>query len=204
MDITRDGIEATVPPGWDVRFAGTPRTGLSAAQEESEPSPFLHAATFQLPSTRGTFGGGAIDVMGSNDVFIALVDCGIKAAGTALFTAKGPSWPIEPDHFVPGTTFHRLPGRAGVQRAFTAEGRAMCLFAVIGDYKNRSSLAPIVNQFLAGLKIHPLGNAGSGPPPTIGRTKPTSGAPSSATPGSTTTRPSPSTTASNNTSTARP
>jgi hypothetical protein len=113
----------------------------------------LHAASFALPNEAGDFGGGAVELMRSSDVFIAVVDYGAEAAGTALFSRQGIPRPVATDQFDPNALQRTLPGQSGVQRFFTTAGRGFCLYVVLGAHLFRARLVPAANDVLRNLRI---------------------------------------------------
>jgi hypothetical protein len=69
-----------------------------------------------------------------------------------------------------------IRGQAGVQRFFNDQGRAFCLYVVIGSFAHRQSLVTRVNQVLATLTIDPSDATSS---TTTTTSPPTTEAPSS-------------------------
>ena len=64
------------------------------APESVEPGgevmhPVLHACTLDMPANRGDFGSGVVDLLGSEDIFIALVEYGSDVADQGLFADQG-------------------------------------------------------------------------------------------------------------------
>ena len=49
----------------------------------------LHACTRPLPAERGDFGSGVIDLLGSDDVFVSLIEFGSEVADQGLFARQG-------------------------------------------------------------------------------------------------------------------
>jgi hypothetical protein len=141
------GVSVTAPPGWDVRARRAEATAPETAHV------VLHAATFPLPAERADYGDGAVQLMGADDVFVALVEFSPPAAGTALFAARGWPAPLTGDHFSRATLQHPLPGQAGVQRWFTIAGRPWCLYTVIGAWERRWGLAGRANAFVRGVSV---------------------------------------------------
>src|SRR5690606_38674153 len=105
MRVQQYGLEADLPTGWEARIYRRDRASAARARADaaSEPpsAPILHAANFPLPEDRGDFGSGAVDRMRSPHVFFALVEYEPEAAGTPLFAASGPPWPLDPSAFGP-------------------------------------------------------------------------------------------------------
>ncbi len=162
--ITAHGLSAETPNGWDGQIymrqplpaealvqSEAATAGLEPAVGEST-SPIVHLANFALPSDRADFGGGAVELMESGAVFIALIEHDPAVVDTPLFQHPVP-WPLSPDDFTPEQMQRSLPGQAGLQRFFTTKGRAFCLYVVIGSYRTRALLTGIVNDALATVEI---------------------------------------------------
>jgi hypothetical protein len=115
--------------------------------------PVLHAATFPLPEGRGDFGSRAVEVMGPQDVFISLLEYGDEAVNSALFSPGELPHRIDPERFGTNRLQRWIPNQAGYQDFFTQDGRAFCLYIVIGNYSNREPAARQASQLLAALKI---------------------------------------------------
>ena len=141
------GIDLSLPSGWDARIFRRP------AERSQFTGAVAHAATFPLPADRGDFGSGAVEVMGLGDVLVVLFEYGPESVGTPLFASVGHPGPLNPDDFSPNALQRRLPSQAGVQRFFSVDGRAFCLYVVIGRHADRSQLAARANGLLAGLRI---------------------------------------------------
>jgi hypothetical protein len=144
------GLAVTPPAGWEARIykrdANTPGTRTL---------PVLHAATVPLPAERGDYGSGVVETLGGQDVFVALLDFGTEAAGTALFAATGIPG-LTPDMYQPHALQRVLAGQAGVQRFFTHNGHGYCLYSVVGSFANRGPLCYQANQIIGSLEV---GNA---------------------------------------------
>jgi hypothetical protein len=143
-----------VPAGWDVRITRT-----TSGPAGSVDYPVVHAANFPLPRRREDFGGELAASMTVRHVFVALLGYGSAGAGQGLFAAAGLPRPVQPDWFDPYQMQRPVVGRAGLQRFFSAERRAFCLYAVVGSFAQRATLVPLINQFLAGVTIQPSATA---------------------------------------------
>ena len=160
--IEAHGLVAQAPPGWDAQIYVRPALPAEAlavapgADPSRQPGevtrPIVHLANFALPAGRADFGGGAVETMESGAVFIALIEHPSDVVGTPLFDHQVP-WPLASDDFVPEQMQRPLPGQAGCQRFFTANGRAFCLYVVIGSFRTRALLAGVVNDALATIEI---------------------------------------------------
>jgi hypothetical protein len=143
------GVVVDLPPGWEAR---------AKAQPPSRPGRrgnlLLHAATVPIPSTRGDFGSGVVDLLKADDVFVSLFEYDPEEARTALFEAKGlPS--VRPTDFSTGVMQRTLPGQSGAQWFFSAAGRAFTLHAVLGSHGRRAAGAVRLQQLLRATRIGP-------------------------------------------------
>ncbi len=145
--IAAHGIAVAPPRGWDVRIYRRP------AEPPETTHAVAHAATFPLPSARGDYGDGAVQVMAPDDVFVALVEFGPAAAGSALFASDGFPPPLAGADFSRTALQVGLAGQAGLQRFFSARGRAWCLYVVIGSWDRRGVLAGRANELIAGIEM---------------------------------------------------
>ncbi len=157
------GVSVGVPPGWEGRVFRRPpptpsaRAGSSveAAASQATTHSVTHAASFALPADTGDFGSAAVEVMGPGDVFLTLFEYHPHSAAEPLFQAQGPPRSLSPDAFSPSRLQRPLPGQAGTQVFFSANGRAFCLYVVLGSFANRHRLVPAVNAVLASIDIRP-------------------------------------------------
>lgn len=142
------GLSFDVPSGWDARVYRRP-----AAPPEST-HPVLHAANFPLPGDRGDYGSGAVERMGAANVFLALLEFHPSATDSALFARSGRPSSLDPDGFSPGSLQRSLPGQAGTQAFFSDNGRAFCLYVVLGSWADRGRLVPLATDALHRVAIH--------------------------------------------------
>lgn len=106
-----------------------------------------------LPRNRADYGGGVVERLGTSDVFVTLIEFGDEAAGTALYPEVDEIPLVSPDDFHPAQLNRSIPGQAGTQTFFTYEGRAFCLYVVLGSYGRRIALAAEANRIIADLAI---------------------------------------------------
>jgi hypothetical protein len=142
------GISMDVPTGWEVR-ATLPQPTNGAGIEE----PYLHAASFALPSRRAPYGGGVVEVMGPSDMFVALVEFAPSSAGTALFASAGVPRRLRGADYSPATLQRALRGQSGIQRFFHVEGRAFSLFVVAGGTSAIQRGITDVNTLLSSVRV---------------------------------------------------
>jgi hypothetical protein len=115
--------------------------------------PVLQLANFSLPSQRGDFGGGAVELMGAHNIFVSLFEYGHESVGTALFASQELPWPVAPDAFGPNRLQRPLPGQGGSQWFFTHRDRPFCLYVVLGSYLLRRATVRPLNRILHTISI---------------------------------------------------
>ncbi|MDQ1438905.1 MAG: hypothetical protein QOK43_2534 [Acidimicrobiaceae bacterium] len=141
------GLAVDLPAGWEGRARRrTPEPGATAL-------PILHAASFPLPAERGDYGGGAVELMSADDVFVTLFEHDPAAAGSPLFARPGRPLRLPPEDFQPNALQRVLPGQSGLQSFFTEDGRAFCLYVVLGSHVRRFVLAPRAEAIVRSLAI---------------------------------------------------
>ncbi|HXH55766.1 hypothetical protein [Iamia sp.] len=159
MKIEAHGIRAELPSGWEGRITrrragaatGNRRGTTTMAVEDT--GPVLHMANFALPEDRGDFGSGAVDVMGSGHLLVVVVEYGTDSVGTALFP-EVPQVPRLTARMFSSQALQRIQrGQAGAQRFFTLNGRAFCLYSVVGDQRDATPLARSVNDVTAQIQV---------------------------------------------------
>lgn len=148
--IQRAGVSIEVPTGWESSLTGGDFRLLSRGSREPT---LLHLASFPLPPERGSFGSGAVDLMRSDDVMVTLYEYGPESAGTPLFSTQGIPRNLDPQLFDREALQHGIPGQSGLQQFFTHQGRAFCLYVVIGSHIDRVDLVARVNDALETLEI---------------------------------------------------
>lgn len=158
--ISRYGVAAELPTGWSgevytrppSRRPGDPTTGTAAAAAATTP-PVLHAASFALPPERGDFGGGAVELMAATDGFVALFEYDRSSASKALFSAQGVPGPLGPYDFHAQALQRPRAVQVGCQRFFNTQGRAFCLYVVLGSDRYASAILGHANGLLRSLTI---------------------------------------------------
>lgn len=146
------GLSLEVPSGWSAAIlrrpvdapdaAGDPRAKSAAPGALAERTlPVVHVCTRALPATVGDFGGGLVEVMAPDDVFVALLEYGSDLAGTGLFERQGVPR-LAPSQFAPNRMPRDVVGRSASQHFFSVGGRAFCLFTVLGSHSRRMATVP--------------------------------------------------------------
>ena len=116
--------------------------------------PVVHVCSRALPAGVGDFGAGALEVLGSEDVFVALLEYGSDVAGEGLFSRQG--WPrLAPSQFSPNKMFRAIPGRSASQHFFSVGDRAFCLFTVVGSHSRRMATVPRAAQVVRSMGVEP-------------------------------------------------
>lgn len=153
------GIGAGLPGGFEGRIFRRQGSGAE--------TPFAVAqfATFGLPTDVGDFGGGAVNLMGGDDIFAALFEYGPESLGTRLFARQGMPRELSTSNFLPYVLRRGLPGQSGSQWFFTEEARPFTLYVVLGSHARRAALVPRVNALLSGIRVSPVFEPVAGGPP---------------------------------------
>ncbi|CAA9224827.1 MAG: hypothetical protein AVDCRST_MAG76-897 [uncultured Acidimicrobiales bacterium] len=161
MHLAAHGFSIDLPRGWEGTISR--RLDHAAAQAVNalagltpliaeQVLPVAHLATFGLPANRGDFGSGAVEVMGADDLFIALLEFGPECAGTALFSrTRLPA--LDPSGFDRNRLQRTLAGQSGHQSWYTINGRALGLYVVLGSHGLARKLVPRANEVLANLQV---------------------------------------------------
>ena len=149
------GVSIDVPAGWEAELSIQPDPSTLDPAADRLPAPLvvLHAANFSLPAERGDYGSGAVEIMGRNGIFAALVEFDPDSASSKLFAAEGSPAGLAADDFGHDQLNVSIPGQAGLQQFFRVGSRAWCLYAVIGSHSLRGLLVPELNRVLSGLSI---------------------------------------------------
>jgi len=151
------GMRADAPPGWQVAVTRRPGTepGSAARSVDAEGDvtrPVLHACTRPMPADRGDFGSNVVDLLGPDDVFVALVDYGTEVADQGLFERQGLPR-LAPSQFGPNRLQRPLPGLSASQHFFSSGGRAFCLFTVVGSHARRMASVPRAAALVSTIRI---------------------------------------------------
>src|SRR6185312_103833 len=156
------GLSVGLPPQWEARIYR--RTVGSAAEPARSAQPYgagwpgershpiMHLANFPLPAARGDYGTGAVEWMGPEHIFLALLEFGPDCLGTALYAPAGLPR-LTPGRFDPNGMQRRVAGQAGCQHFFTEANRPFCLYAVIGSHRQAVPLTRQVNEILERIEV---------------------------------------------------
>jgi hypothetical protein len=148
--LSAHGISAPLPAGFEGRIFVRNQIG------DEIPRPVTQLATFALPAEVADFGGGAVNLMGSLDIFATLFEYGPESVGKRLFARQGMPRSLSVTDFRPYLLRRGLTGQSGTQWFFTESGRPFTLYIVLGSHTQRNVLLPRVNSLIAPLAISPM------------------------------------------------
>jgi hypothetical protein len=158
--LSAHGIAAPLPQGFEGRIFVRNQIG------DEVPRPVTQLATFALPAEVGDFGGGAVNLMGSLDIFATLFEYGPESVGKRLFARQGMPRSLSVTDFRPYVLRRGLTGQSGTQWFFTESGRPFTLYIVLGSHTQRNVLVPRVNSLIGSLAISPLSGLTASVTPT--------------------------------------
>jgi hypothetical protein len=145
--LTRQGLEIELPDGWDGRIYRR-EVDTDAVTRRA-----LHAANFALPTGLGDYAVGAVETMTTGDVLVVLLEFDPDSAGQGLFANEGMPTGLRAADFSPSAMPRATAGRTAAQWFFSLNGRAFCLYVVLGSHAARADVMPLVNQVVETLKI---------------------------------------------------
>jgi hypothetical protein len=141
------GLSVELPPGWEGRV-------VVMTAEDGTRYPNLHAGNFAVRPEGSTFGQYSIERMDVQKAMVVVVEYGPASVGTALFSSG--RWPpsllvvdLNPANF-PGPA---PEGLAGNQNFVTVNGRAFCIYTVLGLVGGAAPLMPQVNHVLESIAV---------------------------------------------------
>jgi hypothetical protein len=146
--LTRQGLEIDLPDGWDARIYRREADDAAGVTRRA-----LHAANFALPPNLGDYAVGAAERMTVGDVLVVLLEFDPDSAGRGLFRNEGLPTGLAAADFSPTAMPRVMPGRTAAQWFFSLDGRAFCLYVVLGSHNERAAMMPLVNAVVETLKI---------------------------------------------------
>ena len=160
--VTAHGISITPAKGWEVRIdlrredpidaPVAPRLPGEVISRSGTMNPFAHLGSFALPARRSDYGAEAVEKMKARDVFVALVEFDREAADTPMFARRGlPT--LRMTDFHPSAMQRPMPHMCGAQWFFAEQGRAFCLYVVLGSWVLRRSLVTTASRAVKGIRI---------------------------------------------------
>jgi hypothetical protein len=143
------GVNALLPQGFEGRIqrhqpAGGERT-FTVAQ----------FSTFALPPSTADFGNGAVQLMGTGDIFTVLLEYGPESVGKKLFDEQGMPRVLDPNEFSRSMARDGTGMQSALQRFFTEGGRPFTLYVVLGSHFGRSAFMEPLRELLGGIRIQP-------------------------------------------------
>lgn len=151
MKLESHNLEVLVPEGWEARIYQLDT--IEAATSGGADLPVVHAANFALPEDRGDYGSGAVEIMGSSDVFVSLLEFEAALATEPLYARTNMPRFLDPDDFRSNGMQRWVQGQAAYQAFFNEQGRAFCLYIVIGSHLRRAALAKEAEKLLLHIRI---------------------------------------------------
>lgn len=151
MRFSAPGITIDLPPGWEAEVdAGA---GMATGDAPTLRTPRTHVANFALPTVRGDFGSGAVDVMRGGDTLICLLEEDPAMARSRAASAS--SMPVlSPADFSPHAMQRPRSGQSGTQSFLRlAGGRSFVLYVVLAEQLDRRSQVDEVNRVLASIEL---------------------------------------------------
>jgi hypothetical protein len=163
-ELSAHGVAVEIPPGWDGRIFRRPEHGeVGASAADGPPAPpgarthsVTHVANVPLPERMADFGSDAVGGLGPDDALVVLFEYDPASASAPLFASQGMPRSLDPDEFNTGVLQRPLRNQAGVQRFFSEQNRAFCLYVVLGAHERRHEVVPRVNGILETVRIDPL------------------------------------------------
>jgi hypothetical protein len=163
-EIAAHGLAIDVPSQWEGRIfrrvqAGEVRAAEvpgEVAPEGEETFPVVHVATIPLPLDMADYGSDVVEELGPDDALIVIKEFNPADAGQPLFEQVGLPREVRAEDLDPRVLQRRLEGQAGSQTFFNDNGRAFCLYVVVGSYERRVTTAPRIGAVLETIRIDPL------------------------------------------------
>jgi hypothetical protein len=146
--VAAHGLRVVLPDRWEARLY----LRDESTDDDESINPVLHLANFALPPGRGDFGSGAVEAMGAEHVFVALLEFGAAELGRPLFATRGIPRPALHE-FASNALQRPLRGQLGWQRFCTENGRPFCLYVVLGSGRHAAPLLTEVHRVLDQLTV---------------------------------------------------
>ena len=117
------GLALSVNDGWEARI------WMPDLPPPAENHPVVRLANFALPFTKDTYAEDVADGLRPGRVVASLAEFSPALAGRGLYVSEGVP-KVEVADLDPRAVQRRAPGRAGVQRFFSEQGRAFSLYVI--------------------------------------------------------------------------
>lgn len=153
-----EDLTVQIPTGWDARTSRRAATVVDGSTRSRSAVPDrdvvqIHSASFALPEDRGDFGSGAVELMRTQDVFVALIEYAPRDDPQAAFAASGVPGPLSIADFNENALQRPQAGQVGVQRFFHVGRRRFCLYVVLGHRVMALRKLGVINDMLSTLTI---------------------------------------------------
>ena len=145
--LSRQGVEISLPEGWDARIYRREAVDGEVTRRA------MHAANFALPTGLGDYAVGAAEQMTAGDVLVVLLEFDPDLAGQGLFGTEGLPTGLSAGDFSPTALPRAMPGRTAAQWFFSVNGRAFCLYVVLGSHTERAGMMELVNSVVETVRI---------------------------------------------------
>jgi hypothetical protein len=141
------GVAVDIHPGWEARV------WRADAAPPAVPGTVVRLANFPLPVTKNTYAAEVADDLKPGDVLVSLVELDPSLADRGLYAAQGVPL-VRVDDLDPRALQAAGPGRLGVQRFFSLQGRAFSLYVMA---REGASLEPSLRAMNASLRSVTVG-----------------------------------------------
>jgi hypothetical protein len=121
--LSAHGLALTVHDGWEALI------WMPDLPPPAENHPVIRLANFALPLTKNTYAEDVADGLRAGEVVASLAEFSPTLADRGLYAPRGVP-DLEPKDLDPRAVQRQAPGRAGVQRFFSAHARAFSLYVV--------------------------------------------------------------------------
>lgn len=143
-----EGLALDVQRGWEARIF-TPDLPPPAIN-----LPIVRLTNFAMPLTRDTYAEDVADELKPGHVVASLVEFDGALADRGLYAPQGVPTLHETD-LDPRAVQRQLPGQAGVQRFFSARGRAFSLYVVARQGPKLTQALQELHASLRSLVVEP-------------------------------------------------
>jgi hypothetical protein len=143
------GVHAVLPLGFEGRIHRHQPDGGDRTYAVAQFS------TFALPATTADFGNGAVQLMGTRDLFAVLLEYGPESVGRKLFATEGMPRAFEPHEFSRSMARDGTGLQSAVQRFFVENGRPFTLYVVLGSHLGRRAFMAPLRGLLGGIRVAP-------------------------------------------------
>ena len=142
------GLALSVHDGWEARI------WLPDLPPPAENHPVVRLANFALPLTKDTYAEDVADGLRPGRVVASLAEFSPALAGRGLYAPQGVPR-VDVASLDPRAVQRQAPGRAGVQRFFSEQGRAFSLYVIARSGSGLDRAMDELTIQLEGLVVDP-------------------------------------------------